>query len=247
MLIVDAVTPVVVPACGSPQAPLAAGLLPPGVRPPPMLATLPPLLLPPATTDAPPPSAAAGPGPVDPGTVTPPGPLDGPVTPGRPLLFAAATAPGDPDLRVAVASGFRPHAVVSDVSAMAPASSCKPVRGRFIVVSGVRGLWRSGTAGESGAVPGGIPQHPVETAAAACADRLGLVAENERHEQEQQGEGRRTDPESAARHGRGGDRLRHRLQLGRQRRRDLRRRGGVTAGEDTGIGRDIADSRTHRR
>src|SRR4051794_21472752 len=138
MLMVDAVTPVVVPPCGSPHAPPAAGWPPPGRDPVPVLflLTVPPLLLPPTVT-APGPVTDPGLVPPAPGTVVPPGTVL-PGAPGTPLL-AAAMAAGDPDLRVAVASGLSPQAVVSAVRAMAPASSCRPVRGRFIVVSELRG------------------------------------------------------------------------------------------------------------
>src|SRR3954447_2635785 len=139
MLMVDAVTPVVVPPCGRPHAPPAAGW-PPGTNPlpvPPLsLLTVPPLLLPPTAT-VPGPVTDPGLVPPGPGTVFPPGTVP-PGAPGTPLL-AAAMAAGDPDLRVAVASGLSPQAVVSAVRAMAPASSCRPVRGRFIVVSELRG------------------------------------------------------------------------------------------------------------
>src|SRR4051794_9751143 len=136
MLMVDAVTPVVVPLCGSPQAPPAAGRPPPGAEPPPALLTVPPALLPPATTAPGAPPAPGEPGPTEPGEAAP-----GTLAPGaaRRRLLAAGTGPGEPDLSGAVASGLIPHAVVSDDKAMAPASSWMPVRGRFIVVSGVRG------------------------------------------------------------------------------------------------------------
>src|SRR3954462_11073973 len=80
---------------------------------------------------------------------------------------------------------------------------------------------RSGTAGEGGVAPG-TTQHTVEAATAACAGRLGLVAEHEGHEEEQQCERGSTDPEDAVRRGGGGRRLGHRLQL-RTGRGDLRR------------------------
>src|SRR4051812_50209648 len=104
-------------------------------------------------------------------------------------------AAGEPAFNVAVASGLRPHAAVSDVRAMAPASSWMPVRGRFIVVSGVRGAWRSGTAGEGGAVAGGTAKDAVEATTATCSGGLWLVAADGRHEEEQQSEGGRPPPE----------------------------------------------------
>src|SRR3954454_13958554 len=100
MLMVDAVTPVVVPPCGSPHAPPAAGWPPPGREPlpvPPLLLTVPPLLLPPTATFLGP---LTDPGllPPEPGNVVAPGPVP-PVSPGTPLLAPAMYA-ADPDLRL---------------------------------------------------------------------------------------------------------------------------------------------------
>src|SRR4051794_28691263 len=238
MLMVDAVTPVVVPPCGRPHAPPAAGWPPPGTDPLPvpplLLLTVPPLLLPPTAT-VPGPLAAPGLVPPGPGTVVPPGTVP-PGAPGTPLL-AAAMAAGDPDLRVAVASGLSPQAVVSAVRAMAPASSCRPVRGRFIVVSELRGAGRSGIGGECGAVTGGTAKDAVEAAGATCADGLLLRAKDHGHQQQEQREGCRAHPEGTARHGRRCARVGNWLQLRRRGPRDLRWRRVV----------DVRGDPTHRR
>src|SRR4051794_16342952 len=118
-LMVPALIPVVLPPCGVPHATLPdATLVPPVVVPP---VVVPPGVVPPGPLTGPemvPGAPGTGaPGPV--GPVPPPGPVPGlPATPG---LFAGPTPLAFND---AVASGLRPHAVVSRAhAARAPARS----------------------------------------------------------------------------------------------------------------------------
>src|SRR3954466_7823978 len=109
-LIVPALIPVVLPPCGVPHAtlPEATVVLPVDVVPP---AVVPPVVVPPGPVTGPP-IVPGAPGTPATGPVVLPGPVLG--APGTPGLFAGPTPLAFSD---AVASGLRPHALVSTADA----------------------------------------------------------------------------------------------------------------------------------